>query len=51
MSYFNARTLGDGAKRVLTFDTIDNLEHKPEVVLTSKSKCKTKIEISGEMAF
>ncbi len=36
---------------MLTLDNLDNFEQKLDVVLLSETKCKTKIELTGKMAF
>jgi hypothetical protein len=39
-AYWNANNLGDGAKRVLTLNTIKNLKHKTEVALILRQNLK-----------
>lgn len=48
--YWNTRGLGDGFKRHLTLEQLEELG-KSEVTLLSETKCKTKLEIVGKQTF
>ena len=52
VAYLNTRVLGDGWSRAEKLDAIsDALENKTHVTMLSETKCKTKLELPGQLAF